>query len=125
VDIVLKERLTPEIIANIRLNKEDPYKAGSDGDMFLAVATALSNMTVDLHPTGEGFSKWATREHGASMTQGPRLKTILTNTKYSRFAKKVVETSWGRKNFVIEHFDKLCSQHVANVDSMTNQRTFI
>jgi hypothetical protein len=117
--------LTPEIIANIRLNKDDPYKAGSDGDMFLGVALALERLPKDKHPSGENFSRWATAQHGASISQGPRLKTILTNPKYSRFAKEICETSWGRKHFVIEHFDKLCSQHVVQVPNIPiNARQF-
>ncbi|KAF7512805.1 hypothetical protein GJ744_000372 [Endocarpon pusillum] len=34
-DIVIEEKLTPDIIVNIRLNRADSYKAGSDGDAFL------------------------------------------------------------------------------------------
>jgi exonuclease III len=116
----LEEKLTPEILANIRLNKEDVYKSGSDGDMFQSVAKALERLPKEQHPTGEQFTNWAVRECGASRTQGPRLKTILTNPKYSHFAKKVVETVWGRKNFVMEHFDRLCTQHVALVGKGRN-----
>ncbi|KAF7513667.1 hypothetical protein GJ744_007718 [Endocarpon pusillum] len=110
-DIVIEEKLTADILINIRLNKADSYKAGSDGDVLLAVSRGLKRLG-SKKPTGGEFISWATQEYGIATTQGPRLKTILGNPRYARIAAKVCQTSRGREKFVIEHFDKLCSQHV-------------
>lgn len=116
-DIVLEERLTPDTLANIRLNKDNPYKANNDGDMMLNAANALQRLADDQRPSGEELINWLVQKTGISPSQGPRMKTILTHQQYSHFATRVVRTSWGRRDFVIEHFDKLCTQHVARVSA--------
>jgi hypothetical protein len=45
MDIVLKERLTLKILTNIRLNKDDLYKSGSDEDIFHALVIAQDRLT--------------------------------------------------------------------------------
>jgi hypothetical protein len=112
-------------LANIRLNKDDPYKSGSDGDMFHALATAQDRLTNKINLVGAAFGQWALNEHGVSLNQAPRIKTILTNDRYVDIAKQVVNTPWGRKGFVIEHFSRLCTQHVSRVRFSLDKRGFI
>lgn len=122
---MLEELLTPEILANIRLNKDDPYKSGSDGDMFHSVITAIKRGDKAIHLIGTHFANWVFREHGVALSQAARIRTIISNKPYAEIAEAVVNTPWGRKGFVIEHFDKLCTQHVTRVRIWANKHPFI
>ena len=58
---------------------------------------------------------WASSTMGAKDTQAARIKTVISHPQYGPIATAVCRTAWGRKNFVVEHFDTLCTSKIMRV----------
>jgi hypothetical protein len=123
-DIVLKENLNDSDLAAIRLNKENVYKSGSHGDTYLRIARAVALNPSLVMQKASDFKTWVIQECGGESGNEQRLMTIVTSPRYAHFVRSVVETTWGRKGFVIEHFHNLVTQHISEV-SIGNQRALI
>lgn len=115
-DIVLDdEKLTPDILAAIRLNKDDVYKSGSNGDLFLTAVNRLQAMDPTKRPKGEELMAWLGRECGVAAGLTQRFKTVIMDPTVSPIATAICRTNWGRQGFQIGHFDDLCGAKVKQV----------
>lgn len=107
----------PDLLAHIRLNREEAYKSGSNGDMFITAWNRLSHIPEEERLSGKPLIDWLSDTAGVSGGLAPRAKTILTDHLVSGIAVSLCRTAWGREKFQIHHFDELCSAKVKQVST--------
>jgi hypothetical protein len=116
---VLEKRLTAVDLAVIRLNKKNHCNSSSDEDTFFRI---IRKADVD-----SSMRKMCSRNSSPGLslnmaltTKCQRLSIIISTIRYGALMQDIVVTPRGRKDFVLEHFNRLCDQHMAN----SNLRTF-
>lgn len=118
VDIYDAEETRDEVLASLKGNRDDPYKADSDGENLLKILNELQAQNdekkkVTMKPSN--FERWIHSDYGIKGSQSSRILSLMRSSFWSSLWASYVQTPYGVRHFNFTTADEITNTKLETV----------